>query len=72
MPNSFRPISKFNVILKGLEILVKWELERTSLSKKLLHKNQHAYSRVHNVVIELAQVVEQAEKGHRAPESEKT
>ena len=32
LPNSFRPISKFNVILKGLEKLAKWELERTSLS----------------------------------------
>ena len=37
LPNSFRPISKFNVILKGLEKLVKWELERTSLSEKPLH-----------------------------------
>ena len=37
LPNSFRPISKLNVILKGLEKLVKWELERTSLSKKPLH-----------------------------------
>ena len=42
IPNSFRPISKFNVILKGLEKLVKWELERSSLSVKPLHKNQHA------------------------------
>ena len=39
LPNSFRPISKFNVILKGLEKLAKWELERTSLSEKPLNKN---------------------------------
>ena len=44
VPNSFRPISKFNVILKELEKLVKWELERTSLSFNPLHKTQHAYS----------------------------
>ena len=39
VPNSFRPISKFNVILKGLEKLAKWELERTSLSEKPLSRN---------------------------------
>ena len=32
--------TEFNVILKGLEKLVKWELERSSLSVKPLHKNQ--------------------------------
>ena len=63
IPNSFRPISKFNVILKGLEKLVKWELERSSLSVKPLHKNQHAYSRVKNVDTALVQVVDEAEKG---------
>merc|ERR1712218_76825 len=63
LPNSFRPISKFNVILKGLEKLAKWELERTSLSVKPLHKNQHAYSRVKNVDTALVQVVDEAEKG---------
>ena len=63
LPNSLRPISKFNVILKGLEKLVKWELERTSLSVKPLNRNQHAYSRVHNVDTALVQEVEEAEKG---------
>ena len=63
VPNSFRPISKFNVIHKGFEKPVKWELERTSLSEKPLHKNQHAYSRVNNVDTALAQVVQEAEKG---------
>ena len=63
MLNSFRPISMFNAILKGLEKLVKWELERTSLSVKPLNKNQHAYSRVNNVDTALAQVVNEAEKG---------
>ena len=63
LPNSFRPISKFNVILKGLEKLVKWELERTSLTINPLHKSQHAYSRVYNVDTALAQVVDEAEKG---------
>ena len=63
IPNSFRPISKFNVILKGLEKLAKWELERTSLSVKPLNRNQHAYSRVYNVDTALVQVVDEAEKG---------
>ena len=63
LPNSFRPISKFNVILKGLEKLVKWELDRSSLFEKQLHKNQHAYSRVNNVGTALVQVVDEAEKG---------
>ena len=58
IPNSFRPISKFNVILKGLEKLAKWELERTSLSVKPLSKNQHAYSWVYNVDTALVRVVE--------------
>ena len=58
-----RCISKFNVILKGLEKLMKWELERTSLSVNPLHKTQHAYSRVYNVDTALAQVVDEAEKG---------
>ena len=53
----------FSAILKGLEKLVKWELERTSLSEKPLHRNQHAYSRVNNVDTALAQVVNEAEKG---------
>jgi hypothetical protein len=54
VPNSFRPISKFNVILKGLEKLVKWELERSSLTDKPMHMNQHAYSRTKNVDTALA------------------
>ena len=62
-PSSFRPISKFNVILKGLEKLVKWELERTSLTEKPLSRNQHAYSRVYNTDTALAKVVDEAEKG---------
>ena len=53
----------FNVIFKGLEKLVKWELERTSLTEKPLNRNQHAYSRVYNVDTALAQVVDEAEKG---------
>ena len=56
LPNS-------NVILKGLEKLVKWELERTSLFEKPIHKDQHAYSRVYNVDTALVQVVDEAEKG---------
>ena len=61
--SSFRPISKFNVILKGLEKLVKWELEKTSLKENPLHRNQHAYSRVKNVDTALAQVIDEVEKG---------
>ena len=63
MPNSFRPISKFNVILKGLEKLVKWELAKTSLTVNPLHINQHAYSRSQNTDTALIQVVDEAQKG---------
>ena len=63
VPSSFRPISKFNAILKGLEKLVKWELERTSLVERPLHNNQHAYSRSKNVDTALVQVVDEAQKG---------
>ena len=62
-PNSFRPISKFNVILKGLEKLTKWELEKTSLRENPLHINQHAYSRIQNTDTALLQVVDEAQKG---------
>ena len=62
-PKSFRPISKFNVLLKGLEKLVKWELEKTSLVENPLHKDQHAYSRVKNCNTALTRVVDQIEKG---------
>ena len=51
------------MILKGLEKLVKWELEKTSLSDNPLHKNQHAYSRIKNVDTALAQVTDEVEKG---------
>ena len=43
-PGSFRPISKFDVLLKGLEKLVKWELERTSLAENPLHENPVSYT----------------------------
>ena len=42
-PNSHRPISMFEVPLKGKEKLVKWDLERNSLSERPLHKDQHAF-----------------------------
>ena len=44
-PNSHRPISMFNVLPKGKEKLVKWDLERNSLTENPLHVDQHAFSR---------------------------
>ena len=62
-PNSFRPISMFNVLLKGLEKLVKWELERNSLSSNPLHPDQHAFSREKGTDTALVRVVDIIEKG---------
>ena len=62
-PNSFRPISMFNVLLKGLEKLVKWNLERTALAEKPFNKTQHAYSRVKNADTALATLTDLIEKG---------
>ena len=62
-PNSFRPISMFNVLPKGLEKLVKWELERNSLSTNPLYKDQHAFRREKGTDTALVRVVDNIEKG---------
>ena len=62
-PGSFRPISMFNALIKGLEKLVKWELERNALSSKPLHKDQHAFSREKGTDTALVRVVDTIEKG---------
>ena len=62
-PNSWRPISMFNVLLKGLEKIVKWELERNSLSSNPLHEEQHAFSREKGTDTALIRVVDTIEKG---------
>ena len=62
-PSSFRPISKFGIALKGLEKLVKWEVERTSLKCRPLFKDQHAYSRVKNAETAILRTIDEAEKG---------
>ena len=63
IPNSFRPISMFNVLLKGLEKIVKWELERNSLSSNPLHDEQHAFSREKGTDTALVRVVDTIERG---------
>ena len=62
-PGAFRPISMFNVLIKGLEKLVKWEIERKSLSNKPLHKEQHAFCREKGTDTALVKVVDTIEKG---------
>ena len=61
--SSFRPISMFNVLIKGLEKLVKWEIERKPLSNKPLHKEQHAFCREKGTDTALVKVVDTIEKG---------
>ena len=61
--NSHRPISMFEVPLKGKEKLVKWDLERNSLSEKPLHKDQHAFRRHLGTDTALVRVVDIIEKG---------
>ena len=63
LASSFRPISKFCIPLKGLEKLVKFEIERTSLKVKPLFKDQHAYSRIKNTETAILRIVDEIEKG---------
>ena len=61
--SSHRPISMFDVLPKGMEKLVKWEMEINPLSERPLHKNQHAFSRQKGTDTALAQVVDNIQKG---------
>ena len=63
LASSFRPISKFGIPLKGLEKLVKWEIERTALKVKPLFKDQHAYSRIKNTETAILRIIDEIEKG---------
>ena len=63
LASSFRPISKFGIPVKGLEKLVKWEVERTALKVKPLFRDQHAYSRIKNTDTEILRTIDEIEKG---------
>lgn len=60
---AFRPISKFGIALKGLEKVVKYQVERTSLKDEPLFKDQHAYSRIKNTETAILRTIDEIEKG---------
>ena len=63
LAKSFRPISLSSFYMKGLERLVFWELERTSLTENPLHPNQHAFRKSKGTDTALSSVVNEIEKG---------
>jgi ribonuclease HI len=54
---SFRPISLTPVILKALERLVLWQLEKTDLKRHPLHANQYAFRKGRSTEMALNQVI---------------
>ena len=60
---SFRPISLSSFYLKGLEKLIQWELERTSLNVNPLHENQHAFRKAKSTDSAHLQLIDQIQKG---------
>ena len=54
-PKAYRPITLSNFLLKGLERIVQWRLQETTLSEPLL--NQHAYTRGRSTETALEDVV---------------
>ncbi len=62
-PKSLRPITLSNYLIKGLEKLIKWKLEETSLQENPLHVNQHAFTKGKGTDTALLQVVDNIQRG---------
>ena len=62
-PKNFRPISLLSFLLKGLERLILWYLEETSLNTGLLHKNLFAYRAGRSTDTALHCIIHKIEKG---------
>jgi hypothetical protein len=62
-PNSFRPISLCSFLLKGLERLILFHLEKTNLTRKPLCKAQHAFRRGKGTETALSEAVDKIESG---------
>ena len=63
LPKSFRPITLASFALKGLEKIVMWRLESTTL-KKILSPHQHAFIPDRNCDTALAEVTDHIEKAN--------
>ena len=60
---SFRPISLNSFLLKGLECLVLWELEETTLTTTPFHAAQRAFRKGRSCDTALSEVVDKIESG---------
>ena len=61
-PRSFRPITLSSFLVKGLERVLLWELNDTSLSSNPLSENQHAFRRGKSTETALSNMVEYIER----------
>ena len=61
---AFRPISLTSFLLKTLERLVLWNIERTCLNQIPYHPNQHAFRKGHSTETALSEVVQRIEKAY--------
>ena len=58
---SFRPISLMTFLLKSVEKLVLWEIERTALKDKPLSKQQHAFRKGYSCQTAISDLVDSIE-----------
>jgi hypothetical protein len=63
LAKSYRPISLTPFLFKGLERLVHWHLQETTLTAKPYNKNQHAFRLGRSTETALSQTVNIIEKG---------
>ena len=64
---SFRPISLTSFLFKGLERVVLWHLEETTLLENPLSKNQHAYRKGYSCESALSSMVDMIESAILRP-----
>lgn len=62
-PKSFRPITLTSYLFKGLEKLVYWHLQNTTLRTKPYHTNQHAFRTGKSTESALSSILNKIEKG---------
>ena len=67
LAKSFRPISLTSFIWKGLERIVSWHLETTTLVENPISKYQHAFTKNHSCESALSSMVDSIESGLAVP-----